>query len=75
MGCFDEVTFDCPDCGTRLTVQSKAGKCMMATYDMGEVPMEIAADIDGQSVWCSTCEKSIRIYNPFGKVVRMLVQR
>ena len=74
MGCFDEVFFSCPDCGSQLSVQSKAGECNMACYNADSVPMEIAADVDGQTDWCPNCDKTVRISNPFGKTVRMLVQ-
>ena len=50
---FDTVWFDCPKCGQRtVDAQSKAGECVLADIDGSAVPLAIAADIEGQTVYC-----------------------
>ncbi len=74
MGCFDEVVFDCPGgCGERLGIQTKAGECSMSTFPADDVPMMLAADVDGQTTYCAVCDKMWRLTLPFGPRARMLV--
>lgn len=69
---FDEVEFPCPDCGRTNSVQSKAGSCSLIRYDVGRVPLNIAADVDGEVVECK-CGKMIRLFLPFGPKITMMV--
>lgn len=62
MGLFDSVYFLCPNgcetangCPETLEVQSKAGECTLSSFSPNAVPMVIAADIDGEQVWCGIC--------------------
>jgi transcription elongation factor Elf1 len=57
MGLFDTVNFTCPDCGSNVEVQSKAGQCCLADISESEVPKTIAEDINGKIVACNECEK------------------
>lgn len=57
MGMFDTVFAPCPRCRDgELTVQSKAGECILRRYPITGVPVEIAADIDGQWMSCDKCD-------------------
>jgi hypothetical protein len=73
MGMFDSVIVCCPKCGENLEFQSKAGPCCLRTYTINEVPTEIAADIDGDSEYCSICEDYfiIELETEVPKTVRM----
>lgn len=52
MGCYDTVNFRCPKCGTALTTQSKAGRCNLAEFQAIAVPPVIAADLEGEKLFC-----------------------
>lgn len=58
MGMFDTVVFTCPRCDAQLEAQSKAGKCSLRTINSYEVPIAIAGDLKGESVWCEECQRS-----------------
>lgn len=58
MGMFDEVRFECNNCGEYILVQSKADECSLITYDKDSVPLSIAADIEGEYVRCDHCGRS-----------------
>lgn len=55
MGCFDSVSIRCPNCGAKVEFQSKAGACRFYEYDEDEVPIEVAADINGDTEKCPKC--------------------
>ncbi len=57
MGLYDSVNFSCPRCDDLIEVQSKAGKCVLASFPSDEVPLAIAADIAGEKHWCSKCSR------------------
>lgn len=57
MGLFDTVYFTCPECGSSVEVQSKAGLCAIYVFSSSEVPKDIAKDINGKIVACNECEK------------------
>lgn len=65
MGMFDSVIVECPKCQGELEYQSKAGECLLHRYPIDAVPMEIAADIDGEWDYCETCKESFQIRLPF----------
>ena len=56
MGMFDSVYVECPHCGEKVEFQSKAGDCYLATIDQEEVPIEIANDIVGDTIYCERCD-------------------
>lgn len=56
MGMFDIVRFTCPRCSGYLNVQSKVGACVLQEINQDEVPVAIARDIEGKSIWCQHCE-------------------
>jgi hypothetical protein len=60
MGMFDSVFASCPRCGEAVEFQSKAGECVLASYDTQSVPVEIAESLDGQVASCK-CGETIRI--------------
>lgn len=64
MGCPDYIHTDCPACMTRIKFQSKAGKCQCADYTTDAVPMEIAADLDGETQVCPHCQSTVKISIP-----------
>lgn len=46
MGMFDSVRGRCPHCRKEVMLQSKAGECLLDTYDIESVPVEIAKDLN-----------------------------
>lgn len=72
MGMFDEVRVTCPGCGADVHFQSKAGACSGSTFDVHSVPLEIAKDLDGESVWCDCGPRLITLQLP-EPTIRMLV--
>lgn len=61
MGCFDEVSVICPSCGGPAVFQSKAGSCVMATFRLGEIPPDIAGDLDGEWSECEQCGREVKL--------------
>lgn len=55
MGMFDTVVTNCPKCGERNEIQTKAGDCCLDVYEIDSVPVEIARSLDGQERWCDKC--------------------
>lgn len=69
MGMFDNVIFDCPDCGYKLDVQSKAGYCILDTYSQHSVPVPIAIDIENELVYCEKCDQEFLV-KPVQKIIK-----
>jgi transcription elongation factor Elf1 len=61
MGMFDRVFFTCPNCNARIEEQSKAGTCALLEFNEKEVPIAIAGDIKGNTVYCHNCDDSFVI--------------
>lgn len=60
MGMFDSVVGKCPYCGTENELQSKAGECMLRSYNLDtadKVPIQIARDLHGSTETCYSCGK------------------
>jgi NMD protein affecting ribosome stability and mRNA decay len=76
MGMYDSVWAVCPECGEPVEFQSKAGDCVLADYDVKEVPIVIANDIEGNVSVCRKCNHLLKIsmssYVPV--TVRMMVK-
>ncbi len=72
MGCFDEVKFKCPECGTFLLVQTKAGDCAMEVYTPDSVPLAIAADLHGIIETCPGCKADVSLVNTVRDMVPMI---
>lgn len=75
MGMFDSVKHKCI-CGETIEWQSKEGECRLHDYDVSDVPVEIAKNIEGEMEVCRSCGKEYIIYiSPrMPKSVRMFVQ-
>ncbi len=56
MGVFNTIGFTCPRCDAVLEAQSKVdGGC--SNYSSNEVPPAIAADIEGDTLYCEACHE------------------
>jgi hypothetical protein len=75
MGCFDSVNIHCPKCDELIEVQSKAGKCLLDMYSSGEVPLVIAADIEGREYTCQSCGCQFKLVLNVPKTVQILAAR
>lgn len=72
MGCFDSVKAVCPKCkGEDLEWQTKIYGCEMQTFYTGDVPLEIAADINGSVETCHNCGSRFEIRHHLSKRVPM----
>jgi hypothetical protein len=72
MGSFDSVVADCPNCGSQVEFQSKAGDCRGNIYTIDKVPTMIANFIDGDVEYCS-CGCKLRIKRCKPKYEPMIV--
>lgn len=61
MGLFDEVAFTCPTCNALILHQSKAGECILSTFDSDAVSAEVAQDILGEHAYCNACNEGFQI--------------
>lgn len=55
MGVYDTVSFDCKECGERLSAQSKAGPCSLKDYSSDKVPLSIAMSLKVTTETCHNC--------------------
>lgn len=64
MGMFDTVHIACPHCGFRTSIQSKAGDCELAEYEVYEAPLEILADIIkyDMPILCAECSNIYKVF-------------
>lgn len=75
MGMFDSVSFECPWCNKTTKVQSKAGDCMLNTYDSHSVPIGIAANLKDTVEYCDHCEQSFALRCEAPDSVRVYADR
>jgi uncharacterized Zn-finger protein len=61
MGMFDTVKMNCPSCGKEIEVQSKAGECVMAEYDINNAPAVILLDVSSKIIECDECNERFRL--------------
>jgi len=61
MGMFDRIWITCPQCGTSVEEQSKAGPCSLKDYTLDDAPNSVLGDIIGNSVICPECKSTIKI--------------
>jgi hypothetical protein len=63
MGMFDSLFVECPNCGNTIELQSKAGDCILASYNIDSVPASVLADIAEKEspFMCYQCETLLRI--------------
>lgn len=59
MGMFDEVSFDCTRCGSKITGQSKGGECKLRQYDIADAPIEVLVDLD--YLECNNCGQDHKV--------------
>jgi hypothetical protein len=59
MGMFDSLYVDCPNCGTTVEFQSKAGNCSCEDFNITNVPPEIALDCKDDVELCPNCSIDI----------------
>ena len=64
MGMFDSVFATCPNCGSEVEFQSKAGACDLKRYHSSSVPLVIANDLNGSSEKCLDCGESVSLSSP-----------
>jgi hypothetical protein len=57
MGMYDTVYIDC-HCGHEFQVQTKAGRCTLAEYELWTAPPEVLAAIDGEQLHCPQCHRT-----------------
>jgi len=60
MGSPDILIVRCPACGAKLEFQSKAGPCQCCTYNIHNVPPEIAVELDTDATRCQ-CGELVRL--------------
>jgi hypothetical protein len=77
MGMFDSVFVKCrnKDCDKVIEFQSKAGPCQLKKYDLDEIPLSVAEDLDNARMTCPKCqyETTIRIPGSVPKFIAMKV--
>jgi len=58
MGCYETITFKCPNCGEELAAQSKSGPCALGVYSHESVPINVAMDANRHAPFLCSCGKS-----------------
>ena len=62
MGMFDRIWVNCPNCGTLVEFQSKAGECILHDYNIYNIPAGIADDIKNDAEMCEKCGEVVSLY-------------
>jgi hypothetical protein len=52
VGMFDSVFADCPSCGRRTEIQTKAGECILATYSPTNAPADVLIGVADKTHYC-----------------------
>lgn len=73
MSCFDTVCFSCPACKSSIQVHSKAGACELANHPGSQVPLAIAAELEGTTLKCSACSADWQIHLPYTRPLVLAV--
>ena len=68
MGMFDRVYASCPCCRNAIELQSKSGKCTLASYTNNSVPLDVAAGLIHDDVWCDRCGNKFKVSCNVGRV-------
>lgn len=74
MSLYDRVIFRCPNCRSRLEKRTKAGECHLLTFDQDFVPVEIAGDINGQTITCNNCDQTHKITITYKPVTTLTME-
>jgi hypothetical protein len=53
---YDTLQVSCPNCLADLHIQSKAGPCNLAQYDLKMCHPEVASSMHGESLTCEDCK-------------------
>ena len=61
MGMYDTVVTKCKTCQRGLEFQSKAGECNLLRYELHDVPVGIANDLEGEEQECPRCGEVTKI--------------
>ena len=62
MGMYDTLVVNCPQCGSRVHFQSKAGECSLTEYSIFNVPAQIAVDCENDVEICPNCCKPVNLH-------------
>ncbi len=63
MGCFNEISFSCPECGEIMYAQTKSGSSSMRTFSNSCTPLEEVNGLDDY-IYCHECNTSFEIITP-----------
>ena len=55
MGCYETITFHCPDCGEDFYTQSKSGPCALLQYEHTSVVADVASDANRHAPFKCEC--------------------
>lgn len=55
MGMYDEISFNCIDCGAEIIAQSKSGECTLGLYPYHSVPVSVAFDANRHAPYECEC--------------------
>jgi len=61
MGMFDSLYVECPDCKESIEFQSKAGRCILSSFNLSNAPAIILADLEGQTSHCQKCDRGVTL--------------
>jgi len=57
MGMYDTILYCCPKCDQMIEHQSKGGACQLQNFQPDKVPMDVAASIKGELIYCTGCQR------------------
>lgn len=73
MGTYDYVNFECPHCGEKVVLQSKAFICECKEFNKYAIPLPIASDLQydlrEENTKCTYCGGRFRFRIPISDVV------
>lgn len=69
---YDTLIVKCPDCGSPMEFQSKAGACSLYEYTIHNVPDDVAIDLKDETQSCDKCGYVAKIRVQVIKVIEVI---
>ncbi len=76
MGCFNTVITNCKNCLHVIEFQSNAGTCNLEIFNIDEIPINEALNLNSHTEVCSNCqcENTLKLASYIPKTVRMIIK-
>lgn len=60
MGMYNEVHYNCPECGSDIIDQTKSGSCQLKRFNHNLVPLAEVSGLESD-LWCDNCNTHLEV--------------